>query len=117
MKNHWNTHLCKKLGINKKQKKKFVSSSKTQTQSSRIIKDGEGLSPDNLNFEHLQNSEMALDQEPGDGEKFDEAAESINHQCNESLPLPTDDDFLNLCSPGLLELLEGYPLDIIWHDD
>lgn len=109
MKNHWNTHLCKKLGINKKQEKKFASSPKTQTQtqSSRIIKDDNGLTHDNLNFEHLQDSEMALDQEPGDGKKSNEEAELTNHHCNESLLLPTDDDFLILCSPLLLEFLEG----------
>ncbi|GAY36376.1 hypothetical protein CUMW_021740 [Citrus unshiu] len=119
VKNHWNTHLCKKLGINKKQKKKFVSSSKTQaqTQSSRIIKDDNGLTHDNLNFEHLQDSEMALDQEPGDRKKSNEEAESINHHCNESLLLPTEDDFLNLCSPILLEFLEGQPLDLMWHNN
>lgn len=111
VKNHWNTHLCKKLGINriKKQKKKGASSSKTE--SSRVR--GRYKLTDNLNIEHLQNStKMAADQDPAEKSNEDQA-DSMSYLCNESLLFPTD-DHLSLYSPGLIEFLYGHPLDIIW---
>nr|URY18805.1 MYB protein [Zanthoxylum bungeanum] len=97
VKNHWNTRLCKKLGINKKQKTKVVSSSETQSSQAKDSNRLDG---------YFQNWEMGLDQEAG--EKFNGETES--------LLLPNDDIF-NLYSPGLLEFLDGYPLDLIWENN
>lgn len=51
----------------------------------RWKKDGNELTHDNLNFEHLQNSKMPLNQELSNSKKSNEEVELINQQSNESL--------------------------------
>ncbi|KAK1553265.1 hypothetical protein Q3G72_031842 [Acer saccharum] len=113
VKNHWNTRLCKKFG-NKKRKREAVSSSETHSthtedHGGRVLGESETLS-----FENLRDGEMAENQDPG--EKSIEEADSLYQYCNESLLIPTD-YHLNLFSPGLIEFLDGYPLDdLIWQN-
>ncbi|KAL5762063.1 hypothetical protein ACOSP7_018327 [Xanthoceras sorbifolium] len=107
VKNHWNAHLCKKLGIEKK--KKVMISSKTH---STRVEDGCRVDK-TLSFEHLPDGEIAGNQNPS--EKSIGEADSLDQQ-HYSEPLLTPTDYhLNLYSPGLIEFLDGYPLDdLIW---
>ena len=67
-----------------------------------------------LSFVNLRDGEMAENQDPG--EKSIEEADSLYQNCNESLLIPSD-YHLNLLSPGLIEFLDGYPLDdLIWQN-
>ncbi|KAK0573539.1 hypothetical protein LWI29_009622 [Acer saccharum] len=103
----------KKFG-NKKRKREAVSSSETHSthtedHGGRVLGESETLS-----FENLRDGEMAENQDPG--EKSIEEADSLYQYCNEPLLIPTD-YHLNLFSPGLIEFLDGYPLDdLIWQN-
>lgn len=104
VKNHWNTHLRKKLGI-----KKQVSSSTTQPEQTQ-------KTPlHNINYEHTQNSKFVENQDSAETSNWE--PEIVNQQCyKESLLFPTD-FYLNLYSPGLMEFLDENPPDQIFQNN
>ncbi|XP_031257952.1 transcription factor WER-like [Pistacia vera] len=102
VKNHWNTHLRKKLGM-----KKQVSSSKTE---SFQTEDTHKTPGHNINFEHMQNSTEIVENQ-NSAETSNWEPEMMNqHYHKESLLFPFD-FYLNLYSPGLMEFLDENPLD------
>ncbi|KAJ4961352.1 hypothetical protein NE237_021262 [Protea cynaroides] len=124
VKNHWNTHLSKKLGI-KKERNKVGNRSKTLSRECRVEVETLIRPPSDQNL-------MAPSCESSRGG-------DIIHQANEGsqelvIGVPdapereTDGFFVDCCSfwsrndelnqvsPALVELLAGYPLDMDWPD-
>lgn len=122
VKNHWNTHLRKKLGI-KKQNRKVVGESKEQysTQVEEIRQ--KKVSSD----EHSQYSKLSHESDAKlmevirtnenanltAGEASNGESQWMSMQFAESSPLISVDHPI-LDSPGFLELLDGYPFDLGW---
>ncbi|XP_050272891.1 transcription factor WER-like isoform X1 [Quercus robur] len=113
VKNHWNTHLCKKLGI-KKGKTKVGSS--LQSLSKKMGNNPTGVSSE-PNFEPPCNSETEAKTATKDDSqsmyRFASTQEATTEDNNESSFWLSKDD-LNLLTPFLLEPLNSYSLDFVW---
>nr|QMX78320.1 PaGL1-like1 [Platanus x hispanica] len=119
VKNHWNTCLSKKLGIKKKKKKKIKVGVTSVTLSRECREVGETLrSPEDSNPKVpicggdiepkvTGGSQDAVDTSDTQEPVMDESYMGSFWFCN---------DDLNLHTPTLIELLDGYPLDVVWHD-
>lgn len=131
VKNHWNTHLCKKLGIAKKhQPRKVVAAAKTsQTPHQNQYQQGPGaLSGDNSNIKLSQGNNVtdstvgAIKVVPqSQTQPFINGANEASNvealtpwmmskQLGESL-LPSNLDHMLINSPSIVDFLDAYSLD------
>ncbi|XP_057479207.1 transcription factor WER-like [Actinidia eriantha] len=112
VKNHWNTHLRKKLGIKKKKTKVGGIS---QTDSTKVVESVsvsldttlKPLSDNNIGVENLLVTE---DGSQSTKVGFSEVEEPMTNQCCEN---PIWISYLD--SPSFLEVLDEYSPDFIWH--
>lgn len=112
MKNHWNTHLSKKLGV-KEDKRRFKVSSRTISKCEKNMLDtnSKNCSPDDNG-----NNNVDL-KVTGEGSQSPIGCSSV-----EELALSDDlegcfwfsNDNLDIDNPSLTELLDGYSLDFVW---
>ncbi|XP_057950963.1 transcription factor WER-like [Malania oleifera] len=120
VKNHWNTHLSKRLGINKGKKKNGAS---LQKPPAKI--EGNPNNPLNPTSEIVlgntiasegQGSEETKDELSSHAVAFDSTQDSIMSwgHCDNSFSLFNDD--LNMCTPSLMELLNESSLDFVWNE-
>ncbi|XP_077242577.1 transcription factor WER-like [Tasmannia lanceolata] len=119
VKNYWNTHLSKKLGIRKVKRDLGVTSPSHSKKNGKL---GE-------NFSLPRDSTSKLpsygydDKEIGlEGNKdyhkptmASEPSEPVVSECYMN-SLWVYDESLNLSTPSLIELLGSYPLDLLWHN-
>jgi myb proto-oncogene protein len=122
VKNHWNTHLRKKLGI-KKQNRKVVGASKQHSTDHEAEQRHHQLSSAKSQYSMLSHKSDAKLMEVRTNEKALTAeTEASNGESQwimsrhfaESSPLISVDHHPILDSPGFLELLDGYPFDLGW---
>ncbi|XP_059447653.1 transcription factor WER-like [Corylus avellana] len=120
VKNHWNTHLRKKLGI-KKQNRKVVGASKQH--STDEAEERHQLSSENSQYSKVSHKSDAKLMEVRTNDKaLTAGTEASNGESQwimsrhfaESSPLISVDHHPILDSPGFLELLDGYPFDLGW---
>ncbi|XP_075657603.1 transcription factor WER-like [Castanea sativa] len=104
VKNHWNTHLCKKLGL-KKQNRKVVGTSKKPFTQLEQTNNTLSSDSDAKAMEVSQNENPLL---VADGEASNGEAQWMSNRFAESLPLFQED------SPGLLDFLDDYHFDLAW---
>ncbi|KAL4639094.1 hypothetical protein ACB092_03G193500 [Castanea dentata] len=104
VKNHWNTHLCKKLGL-KKQNRKVVGTSKKHFTQLEQTNNTLSSNSDAKAMEVSQNENPLL---VADGEASNGEAQWMSNHFAESLPLFQED------SPGLLDFLDDYHFDLAW---
>ncbi|KAK9276339.1 hypothetical protein L1049_005871 [Liquidambar formosana] len=121
VKNHWNTHLCKKLGIKRQNGKAMVGSSKAQTAelensprlvvetNATLLHDG-GCNSSSNDVKAMATQDSTLNAY----EASNEQAQSTSQHCVESLWFANSDQLHLINSPGLMEFLDGYPFDLIW---
>ncbi|WRX15673.1 SANT/Myb domain - like 10 [Theobroma cacao] len=108
VKNHWNTHLCKKLGIKKPRGKVVCSMRKISSPTAET----KTVSTDNFNFKPLQSSQitMSVDCPINTSETSNHGVEThqfIDDQhCIQSF-LSAGNSF-KMNSPGFLEFLDGF---------
>ncbi|XP_010243029.1 PREDICTED: transcription factor WER-like [Nelumbo nucifera] len=122
VKNHWNTHLSKKLGIRKEKGKLGVSSSLSSSKKSNRVEEVLKLPTDsNSDLSTTCDSNSTKPVQPKLMKaSIQNTVEALNKQdpavgeCFESSFWPFTDD-LNSNSPTLTELLDGYPFDAAWH--
>ena len=104
VKNHWNTHLCKKLGL-KKQNRKDVGTSKKHFTQPEQTNNTLSSNSDAKAMEVSQNENPLL---VADGEASNGEVQWMSNHFAESLPLFQED------SPGLLDFLDDYHFDLAW---
>ncbi|KAK2967186.1 hypothetical protein RJ640_005230 [Escallonia rubra] len=97
VKNHWNTHLCKRLGI-KKGKTKANANSKTTSVTSTEKSSETPLRDDNFGATNQRAIEQGC---------FDTQEVTVNYDDYESSDWFSGDDF-SLSTPSLMELLDQY---------
>ena len=115
IKNHWNTHLCKKLGI-KKGKTKVGSSlpslsKKMENNPTNISSEPNFEPPSNCNSE--TEVKTATKDDSQSTCRFASTQEATKEDNYESSFWLSKDD-LNLLTPFLLEPLNSYSLDFVW---
>lgn len=115
MKNHWNTHLSKKLGIRKGIRTK-VNRGSSQTLSPKVPENNVNNSMDTSFEPHSEsNNDRAGDQrvvEDGFQCNFG-LAEVEEPMVNESFESPFWISHLD--APSLLDLLDQFSPDFVWH--
>lgn len=104
VKNHWNTHLCKKLGL-KKQNRKVVGTSRKHFTQPEQTNNTLSSNSDAKAMEVSQNENPLL---VADGGASNGEAQWMSNNFAESLPLFQED------SPGLLDFLDDYHFDLAW---
>lgn len=118
VKNHWNTYLSKKLGLKNKKSKVGVSSS-TLPRESREVEETLRLPKDSSS--KVPSCDSNGETEP----KVDEVSQEAVDACDTQEPVMSDyhmnsfwfcSDDLNLNTTALINLLDEYPLDVVWHD-
>ncbi|KAF5449873.1 hypothetical protein F2P56_030275 [Juglans regia] len=132
VKNHWNTHLCKKLGIKNPNKKVVGTSKKTHPALFHRVEDSQLIQT--LHSTDSLDSKLCHDGDDHDHTKLMEVMESENlctpgtdalsnngesqwmmsKHFAELSPLFPVDYQPNLEGPGFLEFLDGFPLDLTW---
>jgi myb proto-oncogene protein len=117
VKNHWNTHLRKKLGI-KKQNRKLLGASKEHSaqmeERNKLCSDHSQYSKlshrtDSAKLMQGRTNESALSA----GEASNGESQWMSSHFAESSPLISVDHPI-LDSPGFMELIDGYPFDLGW---
>ncbi|XP_057472684.1 transcription factor WER-like [Actinidia eriantha] len=111
VKNYWNTHLSKKLGIKERDNMK-VSSRRRSKKVQKIV-----TVPIDMSFEPTSNSTNQKVTEDCSQSKvgFSEAKELIaSDQCCKNLSWFFNDDLI-LSTPSLMELFDQDSLDFLWH--
>lgn len=117
VKNHWNTHLRKKLGI-KKQNRKLLGASKEHSaqmeERNKLCSDHSQYSKlshrtDSAKLMQGRTNESAL----STGEASNGESQWMSSHFVESSPLISVDHPI-LDSPGFMELIDGYPFDLGW---
>lgn len=131
VKNHWNTHLCKKLGIKNPNKKVVGTSKKTHSALLHRVEDSQFQT---LSSTDSLDSKLCHNGDDHDHNKFMEVMESENlftpgtavSNNGESQWMMSKQYFAELSplfqvdyqpileSPGFLEFLDGFPLDLTW---
>ncbi|KAK6922180.1 SANT/Myb domain [Dillenia turbinata] len=106
VKNHWNSHLCKKIGIVKEE-----NASKAQPTKS---KNSDGHEIDSNS--QMQGIDVEMNEEPQNAiEAYMEHAPPINEHCFQSSWLDNGKMELDHLE-GLMGFQEGYSLDLIWQE-
>ncbi|PSR96696.1 Transcription factor WER like [Actinidia chinensis var. chinensis] len=108
VKNYWNTHLSKKLGIKERDNMK-VSSRRRSKKVQKFV-----TGPIDMSFEPTSNSINQKVMEDCSQSKvgFSDAKELIANSKN---PSWFSNDDLILSTPNLMELFDQYSLDFLWH--
>lgn len=114
VKNHWNTHLSKKLGL-KKGKTKIIAS--LPSSSKELPENFNVHSESNFELPSCYNGETASETVNSDGPcnifRFSSIQEGmIDNDSGSSFWFFNDD--LSLHAPYLTEPLDGYSLDYVW---
>ncbi|KAK6931058.1 SANT/Myb domain [Dillenia turbinata] len=112
VKNHWNTHLCKKVGIVKKE-------NNSKAQSTKSKNSGRYETETNSQFylgSQIRGDDVEMNEEPQNAVvAFSEHAQPINENCFQSSWLDNGKmELENLV--GLMGFREGYSLDLIWQE-
>ncbi|KAB1200772.1 Transcription factor WER [Morella rubra] len=111
VKNHWNSHLRKKLGI-QKQNRKIGGSSKTRA---TLTEETHSSPSDNLHSGAESMEVVTKEKRPlTDNEAPHGEAQWINYKHFAESPPSIPDDHAILASPGFLDFLDGYPFDVAW---
>ncbi|XVE57138.1 hypothetical protein DITRI_Ditri04bG0067200 [Diplodiscus trichospermus] len=118
VKNHWNTHLCKKLGIKKEKNKVSSVSSQILSQESRQNICSTSSHPNStipLNGDK-SHQVMSREAESQNVDEFKGAQGFITLTYNdfESSTWLFNNE-LNLHTPTVMELFDESPLDFVWH--
>ncbi|KAK9272467.1 hypothetical protein L1049_002840 [Liquidambar formosana] len=112
VKNYWNTHLCKKLGIKKQSRRVGVSAptkSRAVKVSEPIIDSSSSPSSGATNIINEVNEGTQKAVEASDTQEVVIDEDYVNSFW------ASDREFLELSSPSLLESLDGYSLDLVWN--
>ncbi|THG20152.1 hypothetical protein TEA_002388 [Camellia sinensis var. sinensis] len=117
VKNHWNTHLSKKLGVKKEITKLGASS---QTISTKLIESdsvpmhasSNPPSDSNIRAEEQKVDDNGYQSNVGFLEVEDQ--QRINESYESPFWFPDDD--LRLSTPSLMEILDEYSFDFVWHN-
>ncbi|GLU03084.1 hypothetical protein SLE2022_203020 [Rubroshorea leprosula] len=110
VKNYWNTHLRKKLGIKKTKGEVVRMRSSEVVGSSQPAEEAvqKRLQPDKFDFELLPRSEVTV---AGDTQSTGEMG---NEESQFGIIEFINNDLFDMPSPGLLEFSDGHPFDAIW---
>ncbi|XP_028075200.1 transcription factor WER-like [Camellia sinensis] len=117
VKNHWNTHLSKKLGVKKEITKLGASS---QTISTKLIESDSVPMHASSNPPSDSNIRVEEQKVDDDGHQSNVGFLEVEDQkrINESYESPFwfPDDDLRLSTPSLMEILDEYSFDFVWHN-
>nr|QMX78321.1 PaGL1-like2 [Platanus x hispanica] len=118
VKNHWNTFLSKKLGIKKKRSKVDASSPPLYRECGEVEETSSLPKESNSKF-------PTCDSNGGDDPKLNDGSQDGADASNTQEPVLSEsyvgslwfcNDNVNLNTPTFVDLLSGYPLDMLWHD-
>ncbi|KAL7222852.1 hypothetical protein ACSBR1_024529 [Camellia fascicularis] len=118
VKNHWNTHLSKKLGVKKEITKLGASS---RTISTKLIESDSSV-PMNASSNPPSDSNIRAEEQKVDDDGYQsnvgflevEDQQRTNESCES--PFWFSDDDLRLSTPSLMEILDEYSFDFVWHN-
>ena len=119
VKNHWNSHLCKRLGIKKKNRKTAVTSLKphstnvdnTPKRQALVDSISKPFHDNNMDVGGVTRRQCPL----SGAQVSEEQPAEVGWHCVDSLWASTA-EHLRVCTPTSIEFLEGYysPGDAFW---